>query len=106
MIRHLTAFIGKIGLFITNPHFAVCFITAWFITNGWSYLALIAGTAFRVKWMSAIASTYLTFLWLPFTPEKIITVIIAVKLLKKLFPEDRQAMELLHEMNKGLKDES
>lgn len=38
--------------------------------------------------LTAIGSGYLAFLWLPFTPEKIITVMIAVFLMKKLVPKD------------------
>ncbi len=85
----------KILQFIFNPHLLICVGIAWFITNGWSYIALGLGTYFKIPWLIAVAGAYLTFLWIPFTPEKIITVIIAIWLLKVLFPDDRKTLAVL-----------
>ena len=56
---------------------------------------LVLGTYFGIEWMIAVAGAYLTFLWFPFTPEKIITAIIAMVLLRFLFPKDQKTLAIL-----------
>ena len=72
-----------------NRHFALCFFLAWMITNGWAYLGVLVGMKTGYTALTAASSAYLGILWLPFTPEKIITVLIAMKLVGRLYPEDR-----------------
>lgn len=95
--------IRKIIQFLTNPRLLLCLLIAWFITNGWSYLALAIGTAFGINWLTAVASAYLAFLWLPVSPEKIVTVAIAIALMKKLFPDDRRTLAVLKVLRKNIK---
>lgn len=40
----------------------------------------------------------MAFLWFPFTPEKIVTVIIAMFLLRWLFPNDEKTLKKLREL--------
>lgn len=89
--------------FLLNPHFLICFGLAWLITNGWSYIFWGIGTYFRIPWITAIASAYLAFLWLPVSPEKIVTVAISMFLLKKLFPNDRKTLGILRELHEKAK---
>ena len=81
--------------FIFNPRFLFCFGMAWLITNGWSYILLVIGSYFEIGWMVGIAGAYLAFLWLPISPEKILTVAIAMLLLKLLFPRDEKTLGVL-----------
>ena len=90
--------IKKIILFIANPRLLLCFGIAWMVTNGWSYVLFAFGVMFDISWMAAIAGAYLAALWAPFTPEKILTVIISIWLLKILFPKDTQTLAVLIEM--------
>ena len=93
--RSLKERIKKILGFILNPRLVLCFGIAWIITNGWSYIMLVLGTYFGIEWMIAVAGAYLTFLWFPFTPEKIITAIIAMVLLRFLFPKYQKTLAIL-----------
>lgn len=68
---------------------------AWLITNGWSYILFGIGTYYGIGWMIALSSAYLAFLWLPFTPEKILTFFIAMGLLRLLFPKDEKTLAVL-----------
>ena len=77
---------------ILNWRFLVCFGLAWMITNGWSYALLIVGMSLEIAWMSSIALAYITFIWLPITPEKIITVSIALFLVRVLFKEHNEEL--------------
>ena len=83
--------------FILNPRLLLCFGIAWMITNGWSYVMLAVGTWLGIGWMIAVASAYLTILWLP-SPEKILTCAIAIILLRLLFPNDRYTLGVLRDM--------
>ena len=56
-------------------------LIAWLITNGWSYILIAIGHG----WIRAVALAYAGILWLPFTPEKLITIPLALWIQKILF---------------------
>ncbi len=95
--------IKKVLSFFFNPHLLLCFGIAWMITNGWAYIAAIAGTVFHIKWMMAVGLGYLAFLWIPLSPEKIVTVAIAILLLRFIFPKDEKTLGTLREMSAQVK---
>ena len=90
--------IKKVVQFILNPRLLLCVGIAWMITNGWSYVLLGIGTWLEIGWMVAVAGAWLTLLWIPATPEKIITVLIAIGLLRWLFPKDEKTLKVLRDM--------
>lgn len=94
----------KILQFIANPRLLLCFGLAWIITNGWSYILLALGTWLGSGWMIGVSGAYLTFLWLPISPEKIVTVAIAMALLRFLFPNDEKTLGVLKNMYAKLKE--
>lgn len=85
----------KIIQFITNPRLLLCIAIAWLITNGWSYIMFGIGTYLGIGWMTAVAGAYLAFLWLPISPEKLVTFAIAIALLRWLFPGDQKTLAVL-----------
>lgn len=85
----------RILQFILNPRLILCLVIAWLITNGWSYILLALGTYFKIHWMTAVAGAYLAFLWLPVSPEKLVTFGIAITLLRFLFPNDQKTLLVL-----------
>ncbi len=91
--------------FVLNPRLLLCFGIAWIITNGWAYITAALAAWLKIAWLGAIAGAYLAALWIPFTPEKIITVIIAIFLLKLLFPSDKKTLQKLHNMKEKAKAE-
>lgn len=93
----------KFLLFFLNPRLLLCFGIAWMITNGWSYVLLAVGTWLENGWMIGVASAYLAFLWLPISPEKLVTVAIAIALLRLWFPTDRKTLAILKESYAKLK---
>ena len=88
-------FFKKVLLFITNPRLLLCFGIAWIITNGWSYILLGIGTWLGIAWMQVVAGAWLTFLWIPGTPEKLMTVALSIILLRFLFPNDQKTLQVL-----------
>lgn len=68
-----------------KPTMFVSFIIAWFLTNGWAYVVLGLGMHYNIVWAKVVATTYLGVLWLPFTPEKLITIPLTVLIQKLLF---------------------
>ena len=89
------SFLKKALLFITNPRLLLSFGIAWLITNGWAYILFIIGTIVGNGWLIGISTSYLGLLWLPCTPEKLITIPLAILILKLLFPKDKNTLALL-----------
>lgn len=92
--------LSEILSFILNPRFVLCFGIGWIITNGWAYILFAAGGMLDIGWMKAVSGAYLTFLWIPFTPEKLVTVTIAIALLRLIFPNDERTLAVLRRMRK------
>lgn len=89
--------------FLLNPRLLLCFGIGWMITNGWSYIVFGLGTWLGNEWMIGISSAYLTILWLPISPEKIITITIAIWLMKLMFPNDEKTLGALRHSLDSLK---
>ncbi len=101
--KRIWAFLKKWGAVILNPRMLLCFGIGWMITNGWSYCFVAFGIWFDIPWMTIAGTAYLSFLWIPFTPEKIVTVIIALFLMKILFPKDEKTIGTLKKELASLK---
>lgn len=91
------------GRFLLNPRLLLCLFIAWMITNGWSYILFVVGMLLKINWMSVVGGAYMSLLWLPFTPEKIITVLLAILLLRLLYPRDRRTLAVLRNKLKRLR---
>ena len=85
----------KTWQFIANPRLLICFLIGWLITNGWSYVMFAVGTICEIEWMIAVSGAYLAFLWLPISPEKLVTIAIAIALLRWLFPGDQKTLAVM-----------
>lgn len=85
----------RITRFLLNPRLLLCLLIAWMITNGWSYVFFVVGMFLKINWMRVVGATYMGLLWLPFTPEKLITLLIAIGLLRLFFPHDRRTLGVL-----------
>lgn len=91
-------FLKKAAMLLFNPRFLLCFGIGWIITNGWCYIGAALGAYFGIGWLTAVSTGYMALLWVPFTPEKLITLTIAIVLLRFLFPDDQKTLGLLREM--------
>lgn len=89
--------------FFLNPRLLFCLGISWIITNGWSYILFGLGTWLEIPWMIAVSGAYLAFLWFPFSPEKLVTVAIAIFLLRWLFPKDQKTLAVLSNMKNKVK---
>lgn len=74
----------------------VCYLPFWFIATGWAWLFSFIGKG----WLRATAITWLGILWLPFCPEKVITIPLAIWLHTKLFPKHSVPTVLTETLNK------
>lgn len=79
----------------------ICYLPFWFIASGWAWLFSIIGHG----WIRGVAIGWLTFLWMPWCPEKLITIPLAIWLHKKLFPRHSTAhLDQLLEKEKAKND--
>ena len=78
-----------------NLRLLICVLIGWLITNGWSYVMFAVGTICEIEWMIAVSGAYLAFLWLPISPEKLVTIAIAIALLRWLFPGDQKTLAVM-----------
>ena len=104
MKQKLKSFCKTALQFILNPRLLLCCAIAWMITNGWAYVLFGLGTWLKIQWMVGVAGAYLAFLWLPVSPEKIVTVTIAIFLLRRLFPNDRKTLGILKQTYANVKE--
>ena len=104
MKSKIQSFLKKALLFITNPKLLLSFGIAWLITNGWAYILFIIGTIVGNGWLVGISTGYLSLLWLPCTPEKLLTIPLAIIILKLLFPKDKNTLALLEAAFNKLKE--
>ena len=57
-----------------NWRILIIYVPIWFLMSGWTYLFIYLGTRHHVGWMLAAGTFWATLLWLPITPEKLITI--------------------------------
>lgn len=60
----------------------IIYIPIWFIVSGWSMVGIAIGRG----WFRAVSISWQTFLWMPFCPEKLITIPLTIWLHTKIFP--------------------
>lgn len=76
-VGNLRKLFNKIKTYISpflNWRILIIYVPIWFIMSGWTYLFIFLGTKYGVGWMLAAGTFWATVLWLPFTPEKLITI--------------------------------
>lgn len=103
MKKKIKSFCKTAIQFILNPRLLLCFGIGWMITNGWSYVLFGLGTWLGNEWMIGVSSAYLAILWFPMSPEKLITVTIAIWLMKLIFPNDEKTLGILRQMLASVK---
>ena len=84
MKRLLTKIKTYISPFL-NWRILIIYLPIWFIMSGWTYLFIYLGTCHHVGWMLAAGTFWATILWLPITPEKLITIPLTMLVYVKLF---------------------
>lgn len=100
MREKIKAVIKNVIEFLLNPKLLLCMGAAWFITNGWSYVLFAVGTLLEIPWLVTVSGAYLTFLWLPVSPEKLVTLALAMLFLKIFFPNDKKTLGRLKELHR------
>lgn len=84
--------------------FLLCFFLAWQVTNGWSYAFIIIGLTCDIPWMFNVGTGWQAFLWMPFTPEKLVTIPLAMWFNKLIF-RDEKTKRMLGAMKNQAKDD-
>ena len=81
----------------TNWRFLISFGLAWIITNGMWYV--FAFIPMRLPdWLVWFSRSYIAFLYIPTTPEKLITIPMAIFFQTQLFKGDEKTKAQLNDM--------
>ena len=91
---------------LTNPHLLISLGIAWFITNGWAYCAIGIGAFLEIGWLLKAGSVWAAMLWVPGTPEKLVTFPLAIFILRRLFPDDTRTLAMIDRKWKAAKDKA
>ena len=91
---------------LTNPHLLLSLGIAWFLTNGWAYCAIGLGAFLEIGWLFKAGSVWAAMLWVPGTPEKLVTFPIAIFILRRLFPDDTRTLAMIDGKWKSAKEKT
>ena len=81
-----------------NWRFLVSYSIPFMITNGWAWIGVfLFGMGYR-NWFTIASTSWMAFLWAPFTPEKLVTVPVAIWIHTKLFKRDPKTRVMLDNM--------
>jgi len=87
----------------TNWRFLISFGLAWIVTNGMWYV--FAFIPMRLPdWLVWFSRSYIAFLYIPITPEKLITIPFAIYILTRLFknhPKTRKQLDDMYDQAKS-----
>ena len=81
----------------TSFRFLLSFGVAWMLTNGWAYLIAFAPLGLP-EWIVWFSRWYIGFLYLPWTPEKLVTIPMAIWFHIRLFKNDDKTHKQLQDM--------
>lgn len=81
----------------TNPRFLISFGLAWMITNGAWYVFAFVPIKILPDWLIWFSRSYIALLYGP-TPEKLITIPLAIFFHTLIFKNDKNTREQLDEM--------
>ena len=96
-MKRLFAWLWKYLKPFTNLKFAISFGLAWVITNGIWYV--FAFVPMRLPdWLVWFSRSYIAFLYIPTTPEKLITIPMAIFFQTQLFKGDEKTKAQLNDM--------
>ena len=95
--------VKKLWIYINpflNFKLLLIYIPIWFLMSGWTYLFIFLGMKYQINWMLISGSTWAGVLWLPCTPEKIITIPLTLLLYTKIFGnKNTKTIEKLNKMH-------
>ena len=101
-MNKIKAILNKLWIYIRpflNWRFLVSYLLPFCIINGWAWVGAALMTVWGPNWFTTAATAWLAFLWLPTTPEKLITIPMAIIIHTKLFGKrDPKTREQLEEM--------
>lgn len=100
--RQVKKFFKKLWIYIRpffDWKFLISFGIPWFLVNGWAYVGVALISVMGMNWFTTTSSTWLAILWLPFTPEKLITIPIALWLHTRIFKKDKKTKAKIEAMN-------
>jgi chaperonin GroEL len=88
LVKKLLAKLYEFMKFVLDWKTFLCYIPVWFVFSGWTYAAI----AFGSPWWKAAGGAWLAMLWMPWCPEKLITIPITLWLKRIIFKKENLYM--------------
>lgn len=87
-----------------NWKFLVSYSIPFMITNGWAWIGVFLFPYYK-NWFTITSVSWMAFLWAPFTPEKLVTIPMAIWIHTLIFKRDKKTRAMLDVMyNQAKKD--
>lgn len=81
-----------------NWRFVLCYFIPWCFTNGWAWVGTILLPIIGPNWFTITATSWMAILWMPWMPENIVIIPIAMLIHRKLFKNDEKTQQQLKAM--------
>ena len=78
--------------------FLVSYLIPFSLVNGWAWVGTFLLPIIGSNWFTIAASTWLTILWMPWTPEKLVTIPMAIWIHHLLFKNDKKTKIKMQKM--------
>ena len=78
--------------------FLVSYLIPFSLINGWAWVGTFLLPIIGSNWFTIAASTWLTILWMPWTPEKLVTIPMAIWIHHLLFKNDEKTKIKMQKM--------
>ena len=81
-----------------NWRFLVSYSIPFMVVNGWAWIGVILIPVIGMNWFTSASLSWQAILWLPCTPEKLITIPATIFIQTRLFKNDKKTKAQLEEM--------
>lgn len=80
-----------------NWRFLISYSIPFMLVNGWAWVGVFLFPYIK-NWFTITSVSWMTFLWMPFTPEKLFTIPFAIWIHTQLFKNDPHTKQQLERM--------
>lgn len=92
--------VNKVWIYLKpflNWRFLVSYSVPFMLINGWAWIGVFLFPYYK-NWFTIASVSWMTFLWMPFTPEKLVTIPMAIWIHTLIFKHEKRTRAMLDQM--------